>query len=131
MVARLLSWTWTTARKVNFYGGSLCHTPRLHSRVSAALLPLTLSGIKKYRKQLLPDSGKFIFLMHRTTRLERPPRRSGEIEDKPILGDGPAGTLNASEGHWCLPTKEESFVSIDVHMIRQLMALVRKQVGDQ
>ena len=129
MVARLLSWTWTTARKGNFYGGSLAPFPV--SYAPSALLPLTLSGIKKNRKQPLPDSGKFILLMHRTTRLERPPRRSGEMEDKPILGDGPAGTLNASEGHWCLPTKEESFVSIDVHMIRELMALVRTQVGDQ
>ena len=87
--------------------------------------PLTSSGNRKCGKQLLPDDGKFILF------LERPPRRSGEIEDKPILGDGPARTLNASEGHWCLPTKEKSFVSIDVHMIRELMALVRTQVGDQ
>ena len=67
--------------------------------------------------------------MHRTTRLERTPQRSKEIEDKPILGDGPAGTLNASEGHFCLPTEEKSFVSIDVHMIRELMTLPCQGAG--
>ena len=47
------------------------------------------------------------------------------LQVKPILGDSPAETLDPSEGRCCLPLKEKSFVPIDVHMIRELMALVR------
>ena len=69
-------------------------------------IDLTLSGIKKYGKQLLPDYGKFILFnaTNHETGLEK-------VKTNPFsVMVPPAPWEDASDGHCFLPTKEQSIV---------------------
>ena len=95
----------TTARKGDFHGGVhslsvspllyfLYHTPRLHGRVGAALLSTDV----KWNQEVWKATLARLQQVH-SLRCTEPRDWNDlfndlvEVEDKPILGDGPAGTL--------------------------------------